>query len=230
MPMRWLDAREQVLENLDDESGQRYARETGTNTESFRKLDRKLKSALCACLDDYVAAGGDRFNESLPTATTSGTAGLAAEYVRHIVDVRVDNGVSTYRLAEGDVGAGGLPDETDRDLLLTVVRWFEPPQVPDPQDLLMGTEVGAAPSWDAFDEWVCARAALDLGVKDKEGDRQAILANLEARLRRSVMGAKRTPSSKPWPERSLPPFFLSGRLRWMWLPHDQELRLVFGSR
>lgn|GEM_PF-2449397 len=230
MPYRISDAREQVLEHLDDESGARYARETGANTESFRKVDRALRNALSSCVDDYVSAGGDRFNERIEVTTTAtdGIADLSDEKVGHIRGVRINSGSSLYRIDGGDVLAGGLPDAVARDLTLTAVRRLELADVADPDDLLLGTTAGVARSWDAFDEWVCARASDALGAKDDE-TRKALLRTLE-RCERSVMQHKRTPSSRPWPARSPSDLFMSGRLRWLWFPREQELQLVIGSR
>jgi hypothetical protein len=232
LAFRFLDAREQVLEHLDDESGARYARETGVNTESFRKVDRTLKTAISACVDEYVKAGGDRFNEIVEATTSAsdGKASLAVEKLSHIRSVRVDNGTSLYRVEEGDNAAGNTPYLAERDLQMTVVRFFEPPQVPDPNDLLMGTVAGAARSWDAFDAWVCARAAKMLGIKDLEPSRQKALLDLVAELERAVMGHKRTPASKPWPERRPADALVTGRARWLWFPREQELQLVLGAR
>jgi hypothetical protein len=228
---RIVDAHEQVLEHLDDESGQTYARETGTNTESFRKIDRALKSALSACVDDYVAAGGDRFNEvtSQTTDAATGLVNLASVGIAHIRSVRVDSGTSLNRIDEGDGNASRRPDLTARELELTVVRRFELPQVPDRDDLLVGTVAGNARSWNAFDEWVCARAAMSIAVKSLEAKRLEALAAVLADRAKSVMQAKRTPSSRPWRERSAS-WLLSDRLRWLWFPHEQELRLIYGTR
>jgi hypothetical protein len=231
VPYRFVNAREQVLEHLDDESGARYARETGSNTESFRKIDRQLKNQCSSTLDDYVRRGGDRFNELLEVSTSSdtGSIDLASYGLLHIRGVRVDTGSALYRIEEGDALAGGRPDLVERDLELTVVRAFVPPESPDEDDWLMGDAVGVARSWDAFDELVCARAADALGAKNDE-TRAAIQRQI-ARLEKAVFGHTRTPAALPWLSKRTPAgLFLSGRLRWLWHAKEQRLDLVYGVR
>lgn len=226
------DAREAVLEHLDDERGERYARETGTNTVGYRKLDRALRVQVSGSLKDASAGGYDQFDEeiALSTSATDGTVAAPGERIAHIKGVRVDIGVSTYRVEEGDKSSGGLPDRTSRDLLLTIVRLFDVPLNPLEDDLLLGTVAGAARSDDAFDAWVCARAAKQLGIKDLAPARQALLLQHIAELERTVIGQKRNPGALPWPERVSPRMLVNGRLRWLWFPHEQTLQLVFGER
>lgn len=226
------DAREQVLEDLDDESGDRYARETGSNTVSYRKIDRALRTAFSAALDDYVAFGGDRFDEELAivTAAATGTVAIPGERIAHFKNVRVDltaSGGGKFRMKEGDKAAGGRADLTSRTLVATVVRLFEIPNPAQPDDLLAGVVAGAARSWDAFDAWVCARAADALGAKDEKNN-AAVLRKV-AGLEKSVRGQKRNPASKPWPERETSSMLLSGDLRWLWFPHEQIFQTVFGG-
>lgn len=230
MAFKVSDYREHVLELLDDESGDRYARETGTNTVSYRKMDRFLRIELSAGLDEYVAAGGDRFDEELDltTSATDGTVDIPGERIAHIRNVRCDNGTSKWRIQEGDKSSGGLPDRTERDLVLTVVRLFELPDPLDANDLIMGTVDGAARSFDGFDGWICARTAMALSAKDK--DLNAMVATQEARLRQSIMGQKRNPGVLPWGEREPSESLLNANLRWLFFPHEQQMQLVFGGR
>lgn len=222
------DARQVVLDNLDDETGARFARTTGTNTTDYTKIDRALRGALSSVLDEYK---GDRFDEQIEvsTSSTDGTASLAAYDVAKIKGARVLLSTNaSYALPGGDIASGGLPDLTSRDLILTIVRLFPIPPAPDATDLLCGTVEGRARSWDAFDELVCARAADALGAKTDE-TRAAIQRSIE-RLERSVRGQQRNPASKPWPARETDPFYLSGRLRWVWTPRTQTLQLLFTGR
>lgn len=225
------DAREQVLEFLDDESGERYARETGTNTTNYRKVDRALRGAVSSTLDDYVRRGGDRFDEEL-TLTTDADTGkveVGGDKLAHVRSIRVVSGSSSYRVMEGDKHVGGRADLVERSLIATVVRLFEVPPEPDVDDLLMGTVEGAARSWDAFDELVCARAAKTLGIKDLKPERQAILREQIAEREKSVLSHSRTPAAKPWPERRPSTTVVGADLRWLFFPHEQELALVFGA-
>src|SRR5512139_1459011 len=219
------DARAVVLDSLDDESGARFARTTGTNTSDYTKIDRALRGALSSRLDWYT---GDRFDEviSVSTSATDGVIDLASYEIAKIKGVRVAlSTAATYAIPEGDVAAGGLPDTTSRDLKIVIVRLFPIPAAPVADDLLCGTVDGRARSWDAFDELVCFTAADALGAKNDE-TRAAIQRNIK-RLEGSVMGQQRNPRGKPWPDRTVDPLYLSGRLRWLWFPREQDLQLVF---
>lgn len=222
------DARQVVLDNLDDETGARFARTTGTNTTDYTKIDRALRGSLSSVLDEYR---GDRFDEviEVETSATDGTVSLAQYDVAKIKHARLLlTSDATYPLPGADVSAGGLPDTTARDLLLTIVRLFTIPPAPDATDLLCGVVEGRARSWDAFDELVCARAADALGAKADE-TRAAVQRNIE-RLERSARGQQRNPPAKPWPERNVDPMSLSGRLRWTWVPRTQTLQLLITGR
>lgn len=222
------DARQVVLDNLDDETGARFARTTGTNTTDYTRIDRALRGALSSMLDEYT---GDRFDEQIEVSTsaTDGTVGLASYDIAKIKHARVAlSTTATYALPGADVGSGGLPDRTARNLTLTIVRLFPIPPAPDATDLLCGVVEGRARSWDAFDELVCARAADALGAKTDE-TRAAIQRSI-ARLSASVTGQQRNPRSKPWPARETDPFYLSGRLRWVWTPRTQTMQLLFTGR
>ncbi len=221
-----FDARQVVLENLDDETGVRFARLPGTNTASYVKIDRALRGACSSCLDDYR---GDRFDETIEVSTSSvGVVSLAAYQIQQVKGVRVDTGATTYRIEPGDLASGGRPDNTARDLLVTITRMFPIPATPATTDLLMGTVDGAARSWDAFDEWVCARASDSLGAKTDE-TRAAIQRNIK-RLEESVKGHKRIPASKPWPERRVDGALYAARLRWLWDARAASFSLVFADR
>lgn len=223
-------ARETVLEHLDDESGERFARATGSNTESFTKIDRALRSAQSRCLDDYIAAGGDRFDEQVDVTTEDdGTVSLAGYDNPSIRGVMVvpDSDGSMYPIEPGDKMSRLDPDDVERDLKVTLVRRFTIPDPVDEDDLLMGQTAGVARSWDAFDHWVCARAAIQLGIKDDEL-RRALVATADD-LKASVLGQRRTPSYLPWPTAGLRrQRSFSRDLRWTWLQREQTLVLFYG--
>jgi hypothetical protein len=226
MPFTIADARQVVLEALDDETGVRFARLPGTNTVSYVKIDRALRVACTSALDDYR---GDRFDETIEvTSSTAGEIDLASYKIHEIKSVRVSTGVASYRVMPGDAASGGRPDSTARDLVLTITRRHEIPNPPDTDDLLLGTTAGAARSWDAFDQWVCLQAAKSLGIKTLEAARAQQLVGEIAALEKSVKAHKRIPGGKPWPERRTDTLYLSGRLRWLWDARTQTMSLVHG--
>lgn len=222
-------ARETVLEHLDDESGDRFARATGSNTESFTKIDRALRSSISRCVDDYIAHGGDRFDEVIDVSTDStGTVSLAGydnPSIRGVLIVPDSDG-SMYPIEPGDKLARADMDSEARDLKVTIVRRFTLPDPLDEDDLLLGLTAGVARSWDAFDHWVCARAAIQLGIKDDEL-RRALTATTDD-LKSSVLGTRRTPSYLPWPSPSMRRTRFSRALRWTWLQREQTLALFYG--
>lgn len=228
MPYTIGDARSQVLDHLDDVSGARYARVS--NVIDYTKIDRALRASLEQCLSDYTAGGGDRFDEDVDVTTdTTGSISLV-EYdpiaVRG-VQVIPDTTGALFPIEPGALPEAGLPDNQSRNLRIRLVRSFRIKDKPDTSDLLVGLSDGKALSWSAFDEWVCARAALKMGVKDNEM-RESLLAIGED-LRASVMAQKRIPQNLEWPQQQVRLLFrqLAMGLRWGWTPRTRTLRTFF---
>lgn len=228
MPLTIGEARNQVLEHLDDFKGRRYAND-GADGFDYTRLDRALRSSIGRCLDDYVGAGGDRFDEDISVTTdTDGKVELGGYKIQCIRGVLSEPSEGNlYPLEEGDKLVRGLPDRTARDLRLVIVRTHEIPSPADDDDLLVGTVAGAARSFDSFDEWVCARAAMQLGIKDKEGLKR--VGEHLADLGISVLSQPRIPRSYPWPQ---PRNRISSLrdLRWIWLAREQRLELILDRR
>ncbi len=230
MPLTIGEARRLALEHLDDENGERYARKTGSNTTSWSKIDRALRSAQSRCIDDYVGRGGDRFDEQVDVTTSSdGTVNIdeyGNPFIRGVLIRPSDTG-SFWPIEPGDKLQRIDPDNEERNLRVTIVRRFEIPDPADEDDLLMGTVQGAARSWDAFDNWVVARAALQLGIKDDEM-RRALVATI-ADLQQSVFGHRRNPPATPWPQATASwRVAWWGQLRWTYLEREQTIALYYG--
>lgn len=228
MPLNIEAARDQVLDHLDDPRGVRFAKTT-SGVQDWSRVYRGLRSAQSSCLDKYLAAGGNRFWESVDVDSTGGTAQLAAfdPAALHAVQIIPDtDSAAKWPIDEGDPLTLGLPDLTDRSLSVIITRYFRIPDPVDPGDLLMGTVAGAARSWDAFDEWVCAVAAQQVGVKDNE--RREGLAILAKEKEDDVLKHIKTPSSSPWPARRGQSWSLR-RLRWVWMPQPRTLQLVYDA-
>lgn len=221
------DARDTVLDHLDDPRGVRF-----NKAGDYVRIDRKLRSAQSSCLEDYVVEGGDRFDEavSVDTSADDGTAQLAAYDPLHVRAVLLqpdDTDPSTLvPLDEGDRTVRGSPDTSARTLSVIIIRRFAIPNPADASDLLMGTVAGAARSWAGFDEWVCAVAAKELGTKDMEGSSR--MGELVAEKRESVLRHVRTPRSEPWPSRRASSWPLR-RMKWIWMPMPRTVSLVFDS-
>lgn len=220
-------ARAQVLAHLDDESGARFARVAGAT--SYVKLDRALRSAVDRCLDDYVKAGGDRFNEHVSVTTdTDGAVALGAYEPLKIQGVLyAPTGGFLSAIEPGDDVGGYRHDANARDLTLVIVRRFPIADTPNEDDLLLGASAGAARSWDAFDEWVCCRAAIQLGVKDDELRKSLVLTRDD--LEKSVLGGSRNPVSLPWGRERARRASIAASMQWLWTSRTQTLQLVTGS-
>lgn len=224
------DAREVTLDLLNDPTGVRYAPPTdGETTAQYRRVDRALNAAASMLLDEYLAKGGTRFNEQLTGITSSATDGtveLDAYHVAHIKAVMVAEDDTFVAIRGGDHTADYLPDEVARTLRLTVVRHFPVSRSPDPDDLLMGTVAGAARSWPAYDQLICAMAADSLGAKDRLTN--AAITRAIERGRAAVIQHVRLPAALPWPERRISESYLPSQLRWLWFEREQRLQLVYG--
>lgn len=206
------EARTIVGYHLDDD-GTRWG-----NTE----VDFALRSALSRCLNDYVAEGGDRFDTeaSATTSASDGTVDLSAQVPLAIRGVSLLTIGSFYVPLKSTRREDRLVDDkAARTLKVRLVKELSLPTTTSHP--LVGSGATAANTWDAFDNWVIARAALQLAVKDAEL-RQEMQA-LEADLRGSVLGKPRTPRHRPF---TGPEAELAADLRWTWIPSTQTLHLT----
>lgn len=185
-------ARTLVLEHCDDETGERY-----NQAGDYAKLDIALASALSRCLADYVGASGDNFTEeaSVTTSAADGTVSLSSQTPIDVRGVLISLGSSFAKVRALRRLDREIPDQVARSLVVSFVREYPLPTTAGHP--LVGNGATAANSWPAFDHWVCARAALQLGIKDNE--LRAALAALEADCRESVKARVRLPRSADWP-------------------------------
>lgn len=187
-------AREIVLDHLDDTNdgsgnGDRW---------SSAQIDRGLEQALSQCVDEYVSSGGDRLDQLLDTtSTTSGEVDMSTIDPLDIKGVSLLEGlrywpIKSYRLEEKNI-----IDTTARSLQIRYVRKFVLPTNTAHHIVGVGATVGN--SWLAFDNWICAKAALYCSIKDAEG-RPEIKAMAED-VRYSVMAHTKIPKAVPFPTR-----------------------------
>jgi hypothetical protein len=185
-------ARARLLDLLDDPNGVRF------NTDTlYTKIDVSLQAALSMCLSEYVTAGGDAFNVEV-TATTSaaGLATLTGPLLR-ICTVQVSSGSGTYYTVAPLVREDRrILEQSVRSLVIEVVKDYQVPTTSSHP--LVGSGVTAAASWQAFDQWVCAEAALLTAVMDN--DRRQGLERMRDVFKASVMGRLNTPFSRPLPD------------------------------
>jgi hypothetical protein len=113
----------------------------------------------------------------------------------------------------------GVNDSEARTVQVRYVRKYAIPS--DTSHPLVGVGATAAPSWDAFDHWVCARAALHCAVKDAE--LRPELVTMEEQARDNVLAAPASDSARPFPgQRGM----ISDWLGYFWNPGAVAINLV----
>lgn len=184
-------ARTQVLDDLDDPNGRRF-----NIAGDFARVDRALQAALSGCLSDADAAGCDHFDEEVEVTTS--TAGLATLTVLALAvrGVQVSTGGSFYPVQKAIRRDRQTLDQAARTLKIEFVRDFVLPA--DPAHPLVGVADVAGPTWRAFDDWVCAEAALRLGIMDN--DRRPGLEKLAAQRRASALGRTNNNDGRGMPD------------------------------
>jgi hypothetical protein len=174
------------------------------------QVRRALWRALSGCLSEYARAGGERFDVEAERTSDGENGVLLVEeapiLIRHVL---LDEEWRTPIRAV-DPSIRGTTDTTSRDL---IIRYVPAPTLPqDDTDHLLGAD-----EWPAMDGWICAKAAIYLGVSDND-DRPG-LERAEARLRAEVLTSQRIPHAKPWPRGRV------SRLRYLWTPGEKRLTL-----
>lgn len=193
MTLTITQARVVLADHLDDASNIRW---------STTQLDTALGYALSSCLTDYVAAGGDRFDEEVSaTSTTAGVVDLSSYDPIAIKSVSMLIGSRYWPIPEGRVEQRIMHDTDARTLQIRLVRNLSLSTTAGDKLLSYG-EAGArtaVPSWDAFEHWLILRAALFASAKDAEARPE--IARLEERAAASVAAMPRTPKAMPFPRR-----------------------------
>lgn len=193
MPMSVSDARTRMNDYLDDANSRRW----DTNAR-----DRHLKAALSKCVTDYAREGGRRFTLSVLAQATSSAGVLSlSSYDPLFVQVAIVDGVYKERLAAVDPADIEQNDDVARTVDVHLV-----PNIAWNGTTLVNANANVWGPWDAFEEWVVARACLDAARKDKE---------LHASMQRVEEDARAAALSFPDPNPA--PDFPSQRSGYGWL-------------
>jgi hypothetical protein len=209
MALTLAEARAVVSDHLDDD-GTRWA---------TAKVDTGLSAALSACLRDYVDAGKDALAEQVnASSTTAGVLDLSTYKPIKIHSISVKVGTTYYPVRAVDPGQRERDDTTARDCYVYLTRDFALPS--NTGHPLVGIGATAAGASHAFDQWVCARAALYLSTKDD--DDRAPVARMVADLRDTCLKEPIRPSSRMF---APPPRFYTRLLRWYYNPRTGGLHL-----
>lgn len=214
MTLTLAQARDVVEDHLDDASNARW---------TTAQIDVALQMALDQCLNDYITAGGERFDTLVSiTSTTGGIVALTSYDPLVIQGVSVLWGNRYYPIQASRPEERGLADGTARTVQVRYVPRMTIPTTTSHK--LVGTGATAYNSWDAFDHWVCVHAAMFCAIKDAEL-RQELMA-LENRLGSSVLNHARMPKQRPFPRA----YGMYGdHLKWVrdtWTASSKQLALV----
>lgn len=182
-------ARTQTADNLDDRNNQRWA---------TTRLDPALQAAVSSCVSEYASNGGEQLDEEMSlTSTTAGLATLSIVPLLIREEILVDAGSYFFPVQPQKFSEKVIHDTTSRNLKLKYVREFTIPSNANASHPLIGDGATSSATWPAFDRWVCAVAALQLGVGDN--DKRPGLERLEQMARASVFQRINTPTWRPLP-------------------------------
>jgi hypothetical protein len=183
------EARELVSQNLDDQSQRRWP-ESEINT--------ALQYSLAACLSKYIEEGGNLFDQEASLSTNS--AGLCdlttLGNILRIGPVQYVTGSAPFsywpvmpaKPRDREIDVPGV-----YNLRITYVKEYT--LSANGNYPLIGDGAVSAPSTHAFDAWVCAEAALLLGVKDN--DQRPGLERLAAKLEGDAIRKLNNPRTMP---------------------------------
>jgi hypothetical protein len=213
MGLTLAQARDVVEDFLDDPTNARW---------STSQIDVALAYALSSCMNDFVAAGGDRFDAVLTTTTTSaGVVDLSSYDPVKIQGVTVLIGSRYFKLTEVPYEERGIEDATVRNINIRYVRSFVLPTSSNTGHGIVSVSGTSAKTWLAFDHWICARAALYCATKD--GESRPDLANIEKEARENAIFTTAIPKALPFPTQ---PHWFSNWLGYAWKQDEQKLVVV----
>lgn len=204
MTLTTAQARQVVFDHLDDDQT-RW-------TEA--QIDVALTTALSLCLNDYVTNGGDRFEiEVTGTSTSAGVIDLSAQKPIKINGVSVLESTRYFPISRVKLEERIIHDTQGRSVQVRLTPTI-PFSATDDDPLVDGN------TWDAFDQWVCARAAMFAAVKDD--DLLKALSRMEAMMQNSVLTTAKIPGARRMPKRSQ---WIGSTLGWAWKAGDYEIQM-----
>lgn len=210
MTLTLSQARSQLLAHLDDD-GTRW---------SSTEQDRALAWAVDVCLREYVGAGGHRFDITAEfTSSTGGLIDLSSVDPVVVRGVTMKVGTRHYVLPELKPEQRNILDDTARTFVVRYARAYPFPS--DTSHPLVGSAATAAPSWDGFDHWVVAKAAVFLSVKD--GAPRPELSALEQMARDAVLLTPVIPKAVRFPGAS---HWYGVWFAYYWRPDLEKVQIV----
>jgi hypothetical protein len=189
-----------------------------------RWTDAQIKSALGyglqKCLEDYVAAGGRRFEEIISINTnSSGVYAFPSDNPLVIKGISLISSTRRYPLEL-------LAYEDQRAPVAQVFNLeirYTPNLSISATDghPLVGNGATAKNTWVSFEEWIIVNAAMYCSVIDDE--LRPVLQDLDARLKDSVLKHASIPQALPFPSQ---PKLLSNMYATIWAPATKSLSVV----
>lgn len=207
-------ARDSFRDYTDDDGA------AGETRWSDTQVDRYLSLALSMCIDDYTGGGGDRFDLLTSVTTTAlGVSDLSSLGLNTVRGVALNSAGRYWRIKQTSLEDRNIDDLVIRTLQVRYTRFYTLPTTTNHP--LVGVGAVAAPSWDTFDHWIVARAALIASTKDADArqDLKAILQDLAG----TIMTLKKIPGGMPFPG---PDRMYGSYLRWVWNQSTQILQMT----
>lgn len=211
MGLTVAQARDIVEDHIDDSGNARW---------SESQVDNALRYALDSCRKEYLAAGGDRlFEISESTTDSNGRVDLSSLNPDYIAGVTLVMGNRFFPLSQVQYEERLLNDNAARSIQVRYARTLSLSSTTSHP--LVGNGATAAKSFDAFEHWICARAAMFCSVKD--ADNRPELKELELQAKNAAMFAPHIPQSTAFPGK---PHWYSRYYVWTWKPDEQKLQLA----
>lgn len=208
MALSVTDARAQVQRLLDDAvGGKRW---------TAGHVDAALAPALNKCMLDLIESGDHRFVQQLESSTLStGLLSMTSQDPLLILAVAIKRSGHWARVRPQGRDASNEPFAAVRELRVGYVPNTSLDTVTPSNPLVSG------PTFDALDEWVCARAAVRLAIVD--GERPPALVALAADARQSILSQPQTPATR---SRTRYRYLDRPDVSWSYRPEDKAIELV----
>lgn len=137
------------------------------------QLRRHIKSALSKCQTLYVANGGHRFTRTLTSQSVTSSGLDIVTALGSVVPVEITavmRADTNYREPIEYIPwhAALLYATETYTVDVQVVPLLEHDTTAATSEALVAAVTDAPGTWDAFEEWVCARAAMEAARKDKD--------------------------------------------------------------
>ncbi len=203
---------------LDDSGQERWDVSDSTHAET----KRHLQNALSYCYHLYNTQGGTQFlEEHSGTTTTSGVLSLDSLDPAHVRSCNLLVSNRYYSLYPERMIDREYQDDQAR---VITVQYAPTPEWNaasgnDSDYLLQHPNTNSElTSWDAFEDWVCWRAALTMSIKDQR--RIVALKEREEELARACLARINTPKTRRFPGRK---DWYTQWLRWHWDPQGRDM-------